>query len=171
MRGFFRDVAAHGDQAKGRGGFELGQFDGAGAHGERGGVAAEIPVRPDEFDDLGLEFGRERDVGGGERGTQFHAEDFGAFVQDEIAALGIEVGEFVVFLRADVRDGSEVTGAVVGDDFVLTDRLDVALREGTDFFFELCQRLFQVGVFSVEVFEGCGQGFDFGPAAFGVGEE
>ena len=45
------------------------------------------------------------------------------------------MGEFVESLGADVGNGGEETGAVVGDDFVFADGLRCSLRERQDFFF------------------------------------
>ncbi len=89
LRRFFGYVAALGDEAKGRRSFEFRQFDSAGAQRERGGVFAEVAVIPNEFDNLGVKLGRERNVGGGKCGAHFHAQDFGTAIQDEVAIGGV----------------------------------------------------------------------------------
>ena len=139
-------------------------LDGANAHGEGGGVASEVAIRPNQFDHLGMEFGWERDVGGGESGSEFHADGLGALVQDEVAAVRTEVGELVKALSAEVRDGREKTGAVVGDNFVYADWMSAARDD--KLFLEGANDGLEFGVLVFEFFDRFAQGFQ--PGHFGA---
>src|SRR5207244_1525287 len=114
-RGFFRDGSAHGDRAERGAGFESRRLSGTHSDGERKHVLARDAELGNEFPNLAVELGGQRDVGGGQGSARFQAEDGAGFGEQLLPDVRMQHVKASGPGVAKDEGSSKVPSAVIAD--------------------------------------------------------